>query len=62
MAVVNLTKTLKGKSGWVSVSSNNKKIIAQGKTLKQLLERLKRLGNPEGFIMVAARDYSNYVG
>ncbi|MBI2613903.1 MAG: hypothetical protein HYW62_03950 [Candidatus Levybacteria bacterium] len=62
MAVTNLTKTLKGKIGWVSVSNDNKKIIAQGKTLRQLLARLKHLGNPKGFIMVAAKDYSSYVG
>lgn len=62
MSVVNLAKTLKGKIGWVSVSSDNKKIIAYGKTLQQLLTRLKKLGNPEGFIMVAAKDYSSYIG
>lgn len=62
MSVINLTKALKGKSGWVSVSSNNKKVIAQEKTLKKLVERLKQLGNPEGFIMIVAKDYSSYVG
>ena len=62
MGVVNLTKTLKGKTGWVSISSDNKKVLAQGKTLKRLLLKLKQMGNPEGYIMQAVKDYSSYVG
>lgn len=62
MAVIDLTKTLKGKRGWVSVSPDNKKVIAQGKTLKELLLRLKKLGNPNGSIMISAQDFSRYVG
>lgn len=62
MGLVNLTKTLKGKIGWVSLSKDYKKVIAQAKTFKGLLAKLKIMGNPDGFIMVAAKDFSSYIG
>jgi len=62
MGVVNLTKTLKGKTGWVSISPDHKRVIAQARTFRGLLEKLKKMGNPNGFIMIAARDFSNYIG
>lgn len=62
MAVVNLTKILTGKTGWVSISRDNKKIVAQAKTLKDLVRKLKKMGNPDGYIMIASSDYSNYAG
>ena len=63
MTVIDLTKTLKGHtSGWVSISKDNKKVITSGRTLKTLVKKLDKLGNPEGYIMKAAKDYSNYVG
>lgn len=58
-----LSKILKGyNSGWVSISRDYKKIIAAGKTLKTLIQKLDKMGNPEGYLMKAAKDYSNYVG
>ena len=63
MSVANLSKTLRGQtSGWVSISKDYKKIIAKDKSLKELLEKLKRLGNPDGYLMKAAKNYSRYVG
>lgn len=62
MGLVNLTKTLKGETGWVSISSDHKRVIAQAKTFKGLLSKLKKMGNPDGFIMIAARDFSSYIG
>ncbi len=62
MGVINLTKTLKGKIGWISLSKDYKKVIAQAKTLKELVVKLNKMGNPEGHIMNAAKDYSRYVG
>ena len=62
MGVINLTKTLKRKTGWVSIAQDHKKVIAQSKTLKDLLVKLKKMGNPDGVIMTAADDYSSYVG
>lgn len=62
MKIVDLAKLLKGKTGWVSIAPDNKKVIAQAKNLKELVKKLKEMGNPDGFIMVAAKDYSSYVG
>ncbi|MFH1832910.1 MAG: hypothetical protein ABH816_01950 [Candidatus Levyibacteriota bacterium] len=62
MKTINLAKILKGKTGWVSISSDYKKIIAYGKTLNELLAELKKMGNPKGYIMKSAKDYSSYVG
>ena len=63
MSVTNLSKTLRGQtSGWVSISKDYKKIIAKDKSLKELLKKLKKIGNPDGYLMKAAKDYSRYVG
>ena len=63
MKIINLSKILKGHtSGWVSISNDNKRVVASGKTLKELLNKLERLGNPQGYVMKAAKDYSGYVG
>lgn len=62
MSFINLTKTLKGKTGWVSLSEDYKKVIAQGKSLKELIVKLKKIGNPKGHIMYSAKDYSGYIG
>lgn len=63
MGIIDLTKPLKGyTSGWVSISKNYKKVIASGRTLKSLLKKLDKMGNPGGYLMKAAKDYSGYVG
>lgn len=63
MVVVDLTKVLRDHtSGWVSISKDYKKVIAKDKSLKALLEKLKKMGNPDGHLMKAAKDYSHYVG
>ncbi len=60
---IDLTKTLQGfTSGWVSISKDQKRVIASGRTLKSLLKNLDRMGKPAGYIMKAAKDYSGYVG
>ena len=63
MAIVNLTKILKGKTGWVSISKDDKKVIAHAKSLKELVGKLKKMGNPEGHIMIVpSGKFSSYVG
>ncbi len=62
MKPISLKKVLKGKSGWVSLSQDYKKVIAEGVTLQGLLRKLNRMGNPKGFITNVAEDYSKYVG
>lgn len=63
MKAVNLSEILKGyTSGWVSISKDERKVIAAGKTLKVLLQKLAKMGNPDGHLMKVAKDYSGYVG
>ena len=60
---INLVKILKKyHTGWVSISKDNKKVIASSKTLETLLTKLHKMGNPDGYIMKAAKDYNSYVG
>lgn len=49
-------------SGWISVSRDYRKAIAWGKTLKSLTIKLEKLGNPGGYLMKVAKDYSGYIG
>lgn len=63
MQKANLVKTLKGyTSGWVSISRDYKKVIASGKTLDNVLRKLEKMGNPDGYLMKAAKNYSGYIG
>ncbi len=50
------------KRGWVSVSRDYRRVLAAGNSLKMVLKKLERLGNPQGYLMKAAGDYSRYVG
>lgn len=63
MAKTDLAKTLKDHtSGWVSISRDYKKVIASGKTLDVVLKKLEKMGNPDGYLMKATKDYSGYIG
>jgi hypothetical protein len=63
MKTTNLSKILKSyTSGWVSISKDYSRVIASGKTLKTLIQKLNKMGNPEGYLMKAAKDYSSYIG
>ncbi len=63
MKPINLANALKKySSGWVSISKDYNKVIASGKSLKALLKKLEKMGNPDGYLMKAAKDYSTYVG
>lgn len=62
MQAISIDKTLQKKSGWLSISSDNKKIIAQGKTLQELIKKLKKMGNPKGSISPIPKDYTSYIG
>lgn len=63
MTVINWTKILNGKTGWVSISKDNKRLIAHAKDLKGLIEKLKKMGNPDGHIMIVPTGkFSSYVG
>lgn len=63
MKKANLVKILQGyTSGWVSISRDYNKVITSGKTLNIVLRKLEKMGNPDGYLMKAAKDYSGYIG
>ncbi len=59
----NLARLLKRyTSGWISISGDYKRVIASDKSLENLMAKLRRMGNPNGFLMKASKDYSRYSG
>ncbi|GEM_PF-3354191 len=63
MKVIHVGKTLQKRNGWLSISRDYKKIIAQGKTLQQLIANLKRKSNPNGYIVHSpSQEITSYVG
>lgn len=59
---INFVKLLKGyKSGWVGISSDHKKVVAWGKTLKQVREKSKKIQD-RIYFFPAGESYSNFVG
>lgn len=63
MGIIDLRRVLKNRrSGWISISKDYKRVIAKDQTLGGLVKKLQRLGNPEGYLVKAANDYSRYVG
>lgn len=65
MGVVDLTKIVivKEKKAWISISPDHKKVIAYAKTLRDLAAKLKKMGNPDGYITyVPPQKFSSYVG
>lgn len=62
MQPLDMRPVLKGRKGWVLLSRDYKKVIAEAKTLKALLRKTKKMGNPDGILMIAGKDYSNFIG
>lgn len=63
MKAKNLAQLLKKyTSGWVSISKDYSRVIVTGRTLKTLLQKLEKMGNPGGYLMKAAKNYSGYIG
>ena len=59
----NLEKILKNATyGWVSISRDYKKVIAQAKTLDELIKKIENKGNPDGVITRVTPGFSSYVG
>lgn len=61
-SAINFVKLLKGyKSGWVGISSDHKKVVAWGKTLKQVREKTKKIQDCIYFFP-SGESYGNFVG
>lgn len=62
MQTVNLSKILKNfSSGWVAISSDYKKVIAFGKTLKEVTEEVKKQKRDDVVLIPAAKNYRGFV-
>lgn len=60
----NLTKLLKpyaSKEMWVALNEENTKVVASGKTIKELVERIKETQIKNFSIIQAIPDYSGFV-
>lgn len=59
---INFAKLLKGyKDGWVGISSDHKKVVAWGKTLKDAREKAKKTSQ-KLYFFPARESYGDFVG
>lgn len=62
MQTVNLSKLLKNfSSGWVAITSDYKKVIASGNTLKEVTEKVKKQNRDDVVLIPAAKNYRGFV-
>ena len=62
MQTVNLTKILKNySSGWVALSSDYKKVVASGKTLEEVTNKVERQKRSDIVLIPASKNYRGYV-
>ena len=60
MKAVNLSKLLKGISfGWVAISSDYKKVVAVGETLKEVSAKVE--GRSDIYLISASKNYRGFV-
>lgn len=60
MNTINLSKLLKNfSSGWVAITSDYKKVIASGKTLKEVSGKVA--GRTDVVLVSASKNYRGYV-
>lgn len=59
---IDFVKLLKGyKSGWVGISSDHKKVVVWGETLKQAREKAEKI-HDRTYFFPAGESYSNFIG
>lgn len=59
---INFIKLLKGyKNGWVAISPNFEKIVVSGKTLRETIEKAKKV-NQQVYYFPVEKSYSNFIG
>ena len=62
MKPVNLSKLLKNySSGWIAITSNYKKVVASGKTLKEVTSKVAKQERDDVVLISASRNYRGYV-
>jgi hypothetical protein len=62
MQTINLSKILKNySSGWVAITSDYKKIVASGKTLKEVTNKVARQNRDDVVLIPASKNYRGFV-
>ena len=62
MQTVNLSKLLKNfSSGWVAITADYKKIVASGKTLKEVTKAVEKQKSDDVILIPAAKNYRGFV-
>ncbi|OGE15142.1 hypothetical protein A3F00_01730 [Candidatus Daviesbacteria bacterium RIFCSPHIGHO2_12_FULL_37_11] len=59
MKTINLSRLLKNfSSGWVAITSDYKKVVASGKTLKEVSSKV---GDEDVVLISASKNYRGYI-
>lgn len=62
MRSINLSKILKNfTSGWVAISADYKKVVASGKTLKEVTNKIENNLKDKVVLISASKNYRGYV-
>ncbi|OGE38519.1 hypothetical protein A3B45_01405 [Candidatus Daviesbacteria bacterium RIFCSPLOWO2_01_FULL_39_12] len=62
MQTINLSKILKNfSSGWVAITSDYKKVVASGKTLKEVTQKVLQQKRDDVILIPASKNYRGFV-
>lgn len=62
MQTINLSKILRNfTSGWVAITSDYKKVVAFGKTLKEVTDKVSKEKQNDVVLIPASRNYRGFV-
>ena len=62
MQTINLSKILKNfTSGWVAITPDYKRIVASGKTLKEVTDKVLKEKQNDAVLISASRNYRGFV-
>ena len=62
MQTINLSKILKNySSGWVAITSDYKEVVAFGKTLKEVTNKVIKKRREDVVLIPASKNYRGYV-
>lgn len=62
MQTVNLSKLLKNfSSGWVAITSDYKKVVASGKTLKEITDKVSKEKQDDIVLIPASKNYRGFI-
>lgn len=61
MKLINLSTILKDSPlGWIAITSDYKKVVASGKTLKEVTAKVQKLNRTDVVLILASKNYRGY--